>query len=342
MEAKKNIYWINAVKAFAIIAVFLSHVQAIYGYHIGIVHRFISPWYVNAFFFVSGYLLFRKQLSTPLVQQSKMLYVNRLNGGGYSLIINVICRIVVPSIMFASIEYFPSCIMQGRNFSAIGLAYKTIGGGTYWFTSALVVSELIVLMLLLTRIRNVWFYFIATFAIGLTGMFLQHGMYDYEIWAWHRGVIAVMFLGFGGLYWRYERVLTKYLKWSVLFVLLAVYVIILLLCENTNPNISILSLQPLGIVTTLIGCVLLIELCKRLPENAIMNYIGQNTLGFYFMSGALPIAVSMLAHKLINGTYLTVMLVNWIICLVIAFFIVKLINRFAPWLFDIRKIHKKN
>lgn len=81
MEAKKNIYWINAVKAFAIIAVFLSHVQAIYGYHIGIVHRFISPWYVNAFFFVSGYLLFRKQLSTPLVLQPKSLYISRLNGG---------------------------------------------------------------------------------------------------------------------------------------------------------------------------------------------------------------------------------------------------------------------
>lgn len=83
MEAKKNIYWINAVKAFAIMAVFLSHVQAIYGYHIGIVHRFISPWYVNSFFFVSGYLLFRKQLSNPLVLQSKKMYMSRLyNGGG--------------------------------------------------------------------------------------------------------------------------------------------------------------------------------------------------------------------------------------------------------------------
>lgn len=80
MSEKKNVYWINAVKAFAIIAVFLSHVQAIYGYSIGLVHRFISPWYVNAFFFVSGYLLFRKQLSEPIVEQSKQQWFSRAGG----------------------------------------------------------------------------------------------------------------------------------------------------------------------------------------------------------------------------------------------------------------------
>ena len=263
-------------------------------------------------------------------------------GGGYSLIINVLCRIVVPSIIFAAIEYFPSCIMQGRSISAAGLAYKTIGGGTYWFTSALVVAELIVLLLLLTRFKNVWFYFLSTFTIGLVGMAFQHGMYPYEVWAWHRGIIAVMFLGFGGLYWKYEERITKCLKWYMLLALLVLYVVLLLCCKDTNPNISILSLQPLGIVTTLIACVLLIELCKRLPENGVVNYIGQNTLGFYFMSGALPIAVSMLAHRLISGSHLSVMLFDWIVCLVGAYVVVKLINRFAPWLFDIKKLFNRN
>lgn len=82
MADQKNLYWINAARAFAIMGVFLSHVQAIYGFSIGIVHRFISPWYVNAFFFISGYLLFRKQLTVPLVNQGKVLYISKLNGGG--------------------------------------------------------------------------------------------------------------------------------------------------------------------------------------------------------------------------------------------------------------------
>lgn len=254
----------------------------------------------------------------------------------------MLTRIVLPSILFAAIEFFPSSLMQGRGIDMVNFAYKTIGGGTYWFTSALVISEIIVLLLFATRVKNIWFYSAVTLVIGLTGMVLQRGMYGHEIWAWHRGIVAVMFLGFGGLYWRYENVISKYSKWYVTIGLLVLYVVILLCCKNINPNISILSLQPLGIVTTLLSCILLIELCKLLPENKIINYIGQNTLGFYFMSGALPIVVSMLAHKLLNGSYLAVMLADWIICLIMAFIIVKFINRCLPWMFDFKKLNLKN
>ncbi len=80
MAEKKDIYWINAVRAFAIMAVFLSHVQAIYGYSIGKMHLFISPWYVNSFFFISGYLLFKKQLSQPLMCEYKRLYISKIGG----------------------------------------------------------------------------------------------------------------------------------------------------------------------------------------------------------------------------------------------------------------------
>ena len=194
----------------------------------------------------------------------------------------------------------------------------------------------------MTRIKNIWFYFFTTLVIGLTGMAYQRGMYGQEIWAWHRGIIAVMFLGFGGLYWRYENVISKYRRWYITTGLLVLYVAILLFCKSINPNISILSLQPLGIVTTLIACVLLIELCKVLPENKIINYIGQNTLGFYFMSGALPIVVSMLAHKLISGSYLAVMLTDWFVCLILAYIFVKLINRWLPWMFDFKKLYLNN
>lgn len=79
-------------------------------------------------------------------------------------------RIVIPSIIFSAIEFFPSCIIQGRGID-IGFAlYKTIGGGTYWFTSALVVAELILLLLFWTRKRNVWFYATLCVAFGLAGL----------------------------------------------------------------------------------------------------------------------------------------------------------------------------
>lgn len=79
-KSKKNIHWINSVRAIAIIAVFFVHTQLYYGCMLDI-NLLVYPWYVNAFFFVSGYLLFWKQLSEPRILEDKRHYVCQ-NGGG--------------------------------------------------------------------------------------------------------------------------------------------------------------------------------------------------------------------------------------------------------------------
>ena len=133
-------------------------------------------------------------------------------GGGRISFLNIFYRIIIPSVIFASIEYVPSCLIQGRNLSLASFLFKTIGGGTYWFTSALVVAEIATILLLISRKRNMEFYFLISFLIGSIGIALQHGAFANEIWAYHRGVIAVMFLAFGGLYWKYEFIINKFMK----------------------------------------------------------------------------------------------------------------------------------
>lgn len=56
-----------------------------------------------------------------------------------------------------------------------------------------------------------------------------------------------------------------------------------------------------GIVLSLLSIVILIELCKLLPAYKLLNYIGKNTIGLYFMSGALPIVLSMLMHLVMSS-----------------------------------------
>ena len=71
MESKKNILWINLLKGICMISVYLLHAEQYsgmiwvksYGY-------LLQPFYVNAFFFVSGYLLFREWLS---IDNSEMM-----------------------------------------------------------------------------------------------------------------------------------------------------------------------------------------------------------------------------------------------------------------------------
>lgn len=68
--AKKDILWINNLRALCILSVFFVHTENYYGYNIGVLDHLVHPFYVNAFFFVSGYLLLRKQLSEPLISQT--------------------------------------------------------------------------------------------------------------------------------------------------------------------------------------------------------------------------------------------------------------------------------
>lgn len=79
MNQQKSISWINVLKAISLIAVFFVHCQLYYGCMFDRFNRLVYPWYVNAFFFVSGYLLFWKQLSAPRIDEDRKAYV--LTGG---------------------------------------------------------------------------------------------------------------------------------------------------------------------------------------------------------------------------------------------------------------------
>lgn len=341
MNNSKEINWINTIKAVSIIAVFLVHSQLYFDCIAEGVNRFIFPWYVNAFFFVSGYLLFWKQLSSPRIDEDRKVYM--LTGGGKILVLNVLCRILIPSIIFSIIEFVPSCHIQGRGIDVGYALFKTIGGGTYWFTSALVVAELILLLLFCSRNRNIWFYAAVCLLLGAAGMeIVKLGILQSGMWAWRQGLLALVFLAMGGLYWRYEKQMDKLMKWRFAVPLLVVYVAMVLALKGYNDSlISTLSIQPLGFVTSAIACLLLVGLCKKSPEVKLLTFIGQNSIGFYFMSGALPITFSLLAHKFVVGSPTWMMLVIWAACLVVAYVAVMIINRWFPWLWDLRTISRK-
>lgn len=334
---KKDINWINLVKAICMLLVFLWHCENYYGERLGWIDGLYRTIYVNAFFFVSGYLLFWKQLSEPKISENGKQY---LSGSGRSLMMNVLYRIIIPSIIFSTIEFFPSCMIQNRGIDVGYAFYKTIGGGTYWFTSALAVAEIILFLLFCTRKKNICFYAIISFALGVWGLVIVRlGILQNGIWAWRQGLIALIFLAMGGFYWRYEKQVDKLMRWWCVLPLLIVYMVMVLgLREYNNPLISTLTIQPFGFVTSAMACLLLVWLCKKLPEVKLLTFIGRNSLGFYFMSGALPITFSMVAHKIMVSSNVWTMIVIWGVCVFVSFIAVMVINRWLPWLWDFRKI----
>lgn len=58
--------WVDSIKAVCMIAVYLLHSEMYYG-TAGVSYGYtVQPFYVNAFFFVSGYLFFRKYLNLEI------------------------------------------------------------------------------------------------------------------------------------------------------------------------------------------------------------------------------------------------------------------------------------
>ncbi len=90
LNNSKNIFWINAVKALCILAVYFVHCEIYYGVSFQTLNDIIHPVYVNGFFFVSGYLLFRKQLSSPLIDQPFSSFIT--TSGGEILFIDWLFR----------------------------------------------------------------------------------------------------------------------------------------------------------------------------------------------------------------------------------------------------------
>ena len=64
---KIEIRWINTLKALCMFAVFLNHSEIYYGCTIPFIDSIYRPLFVNSFFLISGYLIFRKQWSNSFI-----------------------------------------------------------------------------------------------------------------------------------------------------------------------------------------------------------------------------------------------------------------------------------
>ena len=340
----KDIYWINALKALCMIFVYFGHSELYYGATIGPVNWFRLTFNTNAFFFISGYLLFWKQLSSPRIDAN---FCEFSKGGMKKTMGNILFRIIIPSIIFAVLVFFPKNLLRGTAITTKDFVYDTLGGTTFWFTSALVLAEILLLLLLMTRRKNIWFY--VPFCIGLAvfgrflavkGINLVNGTGSFP-WHYKQALISLAYIAAGGLYWRYENRLRKVLKKWVLIILTAAFVVVVLLLHDKMEFItSLCKINLFGYFVTIWASMLLIELCRAIPENKTLSFIGRNTMGYYFLSGAVPNVLAVLAVKTIPGLHWWVLLLLWVLNLIVATFFVKIMNRWLPWLFDLRLLKK--
>ena len=96
--------WIDYVKSFCMLLVYVNHVEIYYGCRIPYAERLYRPFFVNLFFIVSGYLFFRKYMSD---KYAAMEYKEWFFTVKKELLPNIFFKLAIPTVLFAAINFFP-------------------------------------------------------------------------------------------------------------------------------------------------------------------------------------------------------------------------------------------
>ena len=337
MERK---FWVDAVKAICMIFVYLAHSQIYYGWSGPDNMYFARSFYVNAFFFASGYLFYRKWLFADSSFLTKKEYVKSLQ--------NVFFRIVVPMLLFSTLIYLPKQMFHGKELSLGKYALDVLGGISYWFTATLAVAQLILLSaVFLLKKRQVWIYVVVSVLCFATSLYLHiihpgNAPEDYFPWYYQQGLECTLIMTCGGVYRCYEDKINSAMKYG-LVVIFFVYISIFVWSDSTGHKLLLLGLEAgsncnlMGIVCVLCSIALLTALCRCLRPNEWLVYIGRNSLVFYFFSGVYPAMVASVIRRLpfmVSG-YAGVILVTFVSFLM-GYATVFFINRYFSFLLDLR------
>lgn len=341
----RRVFWVDAVKAICMISVYLIH-SGIYYDKGEIDYTYVLiPFYVNAFFFVSGYLFFNKY-SHLSKKECKLKPINEcvemVKGT-----INIVFKLVIPTLLFSSIIYLPKVFFHGNSVSVIKYVIDVFGGISFWFTSALVVSQLILLIMLCFLRNNRWCISI-TFLFFIVGVYLSNNQVSttpesYFPWFYRTGIVYTFIMTIGGLFIHCEHIIDKYIN-SILLISFISYSIIMFYAWNTNLLICLgLSgrCNIFGFIEIFLGISLIVFIAKKMHGILWIEFIGRNSIIFYFFSGVLPAAVGSIAKRLpISKNYGITILVT-VLSVTIGYCITYIVVRFMPFLMDLRKLKSK-
>lgn len=333
----KNISWINYIRLICMFFVYFYHAEN--RAHFRFLDRnfdvFFEPFFVNTFFVVSGYLLYKKQEQIYQRVQSVRDWFNEY---GVSYLKNIVFTLMIPSVLFTSILFFPKIFLRRQEFNICIFLEQTIGGGSLWFVAALAVAQFLIFVLLFFRKLSLLLWGLFGVACLLIAVLLHRAGYENAPWYYQSGMCAVFLIWFGALIFKIEKNYFFWFKplWIIMFVVYTVLVYNL----HSLAIVGNVVLNVQGIVLCFMSSLILIAFCGWLKPNKYVDKIGRSTIGLYFLSGAIPEIVFVIVKRfteLNNYIFFFMVIVSFLVSVVLN----EIILKYAGFLLDLRKIWKK-
>lgn len=332
---KEMINWINVQKVVCMFVVYLYHTEGRFGLDNESLHAYFFPWYVNSFFFISGYLCYKSHVDGFL----KLSPLSWFKQTGARMLNNVFCRIIWPTMLFSAVMYLPKIIIRGQQLTLHGLATATISGGAFWFTSALAVAELIMFSLLSLKRDNIKMLLFIALALSIFSYHLPTEIKGGYFWEYQKAFLATIYLAIGMACYKYENQIDRIInnKYGI-FSLLASFIMLIIIWQGLERS---LVKYLVYVTAAIISIAVLRYFCMNF-SSAIITKLSRYTIGVYFLSGAIPETMCKAVFFKVSINPALGIIVVATLSFAMAFGIVFLLNRYVPFMFDFKKIYSKN
>ncbi len=311
-----RIQWIDLLRGFSMIAILWFHTEMYFvGYDITPYAMYVGN-VLAVFFFLSGYLLYGKELNIK-----KRLY-------------SIFRKLVIPYFFFSSIIAFPKAIIH-HNFTDLpSLVLNIINGYASWFVTALIISELIFIMTLYyltNKIINIFiisiFMLILSYLIGNNyNPSIIH--YEYNFWHINEALLGFFFLSSGYIFRHFENHFNHF-QLKLLPILTILLIVRKLTIYKTEGQYIfgpiVVSNYPLFVIDLIIGILLLVTIFKQLPSNYLIQWTGSHSIVYYFICGGVPL----ISSKLFNMLGFTF---KGYLSIIIVFFVVYFVSTLITWI----------
>lgn len=328
INSNNNIKWVNTGRALSMIGIYIAHCNFYYLNLESNAMLFSNLFRVPFFYFISGFLFFRSlEKYTHKEKFEKIIY-----------------KLIWPAIFFPALIWIPKMIAHENEMSFLIFLKDIFGGISTWFISSIIVGQLLLLCLTLF-IKNIYFILIITFCLFVGAFYLTEIDPTPFPWYYKSGLIASLFLTMGGVFYKNYDKLKKHISIYLLIVsgAISIFMHFYTLKEGIYNNIMQAQYEniPLGLFNNIIGIIFMIQLCHYLPSIKWLEYIGKNSIIFYFFVGGVPLVLGYLTKTFIPFDGYTMTLLVTILSIVIVFPISYIINNYFSWSLDFSKIINK-
>lgn len=350
----RRIVWVDMARGLAMLTILWAHTSVYYADGFASSYTLTVLNALAVFFFVSGYLFISpdKQFSVG----NKMRSVLR--------------SLVVPYLIFTLAMALPKAVVHGSDINLLSLIMPVLNGEASWFVSSLIVVQVYYCLVLF----GCQFLFpkggAGAFAFEIFCVFLPFmvfvSFFRYCSNILSVSTIAITFVFIGRLYrmveWWLGNVLSERnvrdckitelkhffisrcrrcrLPLLLVFACLLVYIKVWEWKHDVEIIFYVVKIPSflLFYVDTLISCLLVVAVCKMLPNVIVLAWLrwtGSHSLVFYFVCGGIPLLVSRVLPSF-NGNVLLFFLafgLVWVSSAAVAW----VVYRFAPWVVGRRK-----